>query len=249
MSSRRVLQQPAFILHHRPFRDTSMLVDVISRDHGKLALVARGVRSQKSRLRGLLRPFQPLRLSWVLRSDLGTLTGAEIDSGPLSLTGDSLMSGYYLNELLLNLLHRHDPQPETFAAYSATMHRLAATDDPAPVLRSFEIELLGLLGYAVNLEYEAASHEAIDPATNYEYRVEQGPARVSRHEGPMVFSGAQLVAIREQRFDETDTLRAAGRLLRRVIEYHLGGKELMSRKVLRDLHRGRLGAQHHENTR
>ena len=97
---RRVQQHPAFLLHNRPFRDTSLLLDIFSREHGRFALVARGARSQKSRLKPLLRPFMPLRLSWLLRSDLGTLTGAELDGPPLTLSGDALMSGYYVNELI-----------------------------------------------------------------------------------------------------------------------------------------------------
>ena len=91
-ATRRVQQQPAYVLHHRPFRDTSQLLDVISREYGKVTLVARGSRSAKSKLRGILRPFQPLRLSWFLRSDLGTLTGAEIDAAPRSLGGAALLS-------------------------------------------------------------------------------------------------------------------------------------------------------------
>ena len=238
----RVQQQPAFLLHHRAFRDSSLLLDVFSEDHGKLALVARGARGQKSRLRGLLRPFMPLRLAWVMRTDLGTLTGAELDGQPLTLTGDALMSGFYANELVLQLLHRHDAQPELFSAYRQTVHALAATADigeSAVVLRKFEIEMLRLLGYAVNLDHEAGSSNPLNPDGYYEFRVEQGPVPVRREEGAMVFSGVQLIAIGAQHFDDNDVLRAAGRLLRSVIAFHLGGKELKTRKVLVDLHRSR----------
>lgn len=242
-SPRRVQEHPAFLLHHRPFRDTSLLLDVFSRDYGKFALVARGARSQKSRLKPLLRPFVRLNLSWVMRTDLGTLTGAELDGRLLKLSGDALMSGYYVNELILHLLHRHDPQPEVFAAYRQTIEQLAATDEPAPVLRAFEMELLGLLGYALSFDHESGSEDTLRASEYYEYRVEQGPVRVSRDTGPMIFSGAQLLAIRERRFDDDEALRAAGRLLRNVIGFHLGGKELKSRKVLVDLHRSRARMQ------
>ena len=238
-TKQRVQQQPAYILHHRPFRDTSQLLDVISRDHGKLALVARGSRGARSRLRGLLRPFLPLRLSWVISSDLGTLTGAEIDDAPLTLSGDALLSGYYVNELLLNFLHRHDPQPEIFAAYRLAVTGLCRDVDPAPKLRGFEIELLRLLGYALNLEFEGSTHESLDADKFYEYRVEQGPVRVARQHGTMVFAGSTLQAIHQQHFDDPTIQRAAGRLLRKVISYHLDGKELKSRKVLLDLRRGK----------
>ena len=237
--ARRVQQHPAFLLHQRPFRDTSLLIDVFSRDHGKLALVARGARSQKSRLKPLLRPFMPLSLSWVQRTDLGTLTGADVDGQPIALTGDALLSGFYVNELVLHFLHRHDAQPEVFTAYSQTVEALAAAPNPAPPLRAFEIELLRLLGYATNFDHEAVTHDDIVASDNYEYRAEQGPVKVARDDGAMVFSGAMLIAIREHRFDDPAVLKAASRLLRGVITHHLDGKELKSRKVLVDLHRSR----------
>jgi len=238
----RVQQQAAFILHHRPFRDTSQILDVLSREHGKLALVAKGSRGPKSRLRGVLRPFMPLAMSWVQRSDLGTLTGAELHGAPMQLSGDALLSGYYVNELLLHFLHRHDPQPEIFDIYVHTIESLCAADNVAPCLRQFEIALLSQLGYALNLDQEADSHEPLQSDSFYEFRFEQGPVKVARSEGPLVFSGAMLSAIAAQNFADSDVLRAANRLLREVIAFHLGGKELKSRKVLIELHRQKSSA-------
>lgn len=235
--SRRVEQHPAYLLHYRPFRDTSLLLDVFSRDYGKVALVARGARSAKSRLRGVLRPFLPLSLSWVLKSDLGTLTGAELDGLPLSLGSDSLLSGYYVNELVLNFVTRHDAQPELFAVYGDAIRNLAATSAPAPVLRNFELELLRLTGYELSFDADATTGADFDATLDYEYRIEQGAVPVTRGTGPMVFTGAELIGIREQRFDDAGVLRAASRLLRRAIHHHLGGRELKSRKVLVDLAR------------
>ncbi len=235
---RRVQQQPAFILHHRPFRDSSQILDVLSRDHGRLAVVARGSRGARSKLKGVLRPFMPLSLSWIIKSDLGTLTGAEVRGAPLSLGGDALLSGYYANELILNLLHRHDPQPAIFEAYEQTIAALAVAGVAvAPPLRAFEMELLRDIGYALNLDHEVGSATPLDEHRHYEYRVEQGPVAVDRCEGPLVFTGAELGAIAGRRFDDADTLRAASRLLRDVISFHLGGKELKSRKVLLEMHR------------
>jgi len=235
---RRVQEQAAFILHHRPFRDSSQILDVISHDHGKLAVVAKGSRAARSRLKGILRPFMPLSVSWVMKSDLGTLTGAEILGAPLRLSGDALLSGYYVNELVLHFLHRHDPQPAVFDAYGRTIRELASSDvDIAPCLRRFEVELLRQIGYALNLDREYGSNKNLDADQHYEYRVEQGPVAVSRTEGPLVFNGDMLNAISQQRFEEPNVLRAANRLLRDVISFHLGGKELKSRKVLLDIHR------------
>ena len=237
---KRVQQQAAFILHHRPFRDSSQILDVITMDHGKLGLVARGSRGARSRLKGVLRPFMPLAISWVQRSDLGTLTGAEVRGAPLSLSGDALLSGYYVNELLLHFLHRHDPQPEIFDIYARTIAALAATDRIAVCLREFEIELLRQVGYALNFDHEFGTHDVLETGKNYEYRFEQGPVPVQRSEGALVFSGADLLAIGARQFDEPEVLRAATRLMREVINFHLGGKELKSRKVLLDLHRARI---------
>ncbi len=238
-TQRRIQQHPAFILHHRPFRDSSQILDIISREHGKLSLVARGSRGAKSRLRGILRPFMPLSMSWFLKSDLGTLTGAEVNGAPLSLSGDALLSGYYVNELVLHFLHRHDPQPDIFDLYAHTIQSLAAAESIAACLRHFEIDLLRQIGYALNFDHESASRQALQADQNYEYRIEQGPVTVNKTEGSLVFSGSQLTAIGAQEFDDPDTLRAASRLMREVISFHLGGKELKSRKVLVDVHRNK----------
>jgi DNA repair protein RecO (recombination protein O) len=233
----RIEQEPAWLLHHRPFRDTSRILDLLTREHGRLSVVARGSRSAKSRLKGILRPFMPLSVSWVARSDLGTLTGAEIGGPPVSLAGDALLSGYYLNELLINLMHRHDPQPDIFDAYAATIRALAGSDDVAPRLRLFEIELLRLLGYALEFDRDRTSHAVLEPGQHYEYRAAEGPVAVDRPTGGMVFTGEELAAIARRRFDQTFALDAANRLLRGVIAYHLDGRELKSRKVLRDIRR------------
>ena len=200
--------------------------------------MARGSRGAKSRLKGVLRPFMPLSMSWVIKSDLGTLTGAEVQGAPLRLTGDALLAGYYVNELVLHFLHRHDPQPEVFDAYAQTIQALAASGAAiAAVLRQFEMALLRHSGYALNLDHEAGSGGDLDPRQNYDYRVEQGAVPVSRDEGPMVFNGKTLAAIAAQRFDDPAVLRAANRLMREVIAFHLGGKELKSRKVLLEMRR------------
>jgi DNA repair protein RecO (recombination protein O) len=238
--SKRVQLQPGYVLHHRPFRDTSQILDVLTRDHGRIAVVARGSRGARSRLAGLLRPFMPLRVSWVARSDLGTLTGAEAAGRPISLQGDALLSAYYVNELMLYFLHRDDAQPEIFSLYADVVAALAAGREVAATLRDFELELLGLLGYAVSLDQEAGTHEDLVPDRHYDYRVEQGPVGVERSEGPLVFRGSVLRAIGARQFDDEEVLRAAGRLMRDVIAYHLGGKELQSRKVLREVHRGKI---------
>jgi len=243
IAPQRIQNEPAWLLHHRPFRDSSQILDILSLDQGRLAVVAKGSRGAKSKLRGILRPFLPLQLSWFIRSDLGTLTGAEMNGTPLSLSGDSLLSGYYVNELILKLLHRHDPQPEIFAAYSRTIERLAGGKEVAAYLRQFEIELLRILGYALNLDHDTETTEPLRPQQQYEYRVEQGLVPVSDRDGPMVFRGAEIDAIRNQQFADPAVLKNAGSLLRNVIAYHLDGKELKSRKVLKDMRNRKSGSK------
>jgi DNA repair protein RecO (recombination protein O) len=149
-----------------------------------------------------------------------------------------LLSGYYANELLLHLLHRHDPQPDIFSIYGSTIESLSGGGDVPATLREFEMELLRLLGYALNLDHDTETEVPLSSAGFYVYRPERGPAAVSDPFGAMTFSGSDLIAIRNRDFSRPETLRSAGRLLRDVIAFHLGGRELKSRKVFRDMQRG-----------
>lgn len=158
------------------------------------------------------------------------------------MVGDAMLSAYYVNELLLHFLHRYDPQPEIFALYEDVIRALVSSENVAASLRSFELEFLSLLGYAVNLDHEFGSRDPLDSERYYEFRMEQGPVAVERSEGALVFPGAVLTGIAAQHFDDPDILRAANRLLREIIGFHLGGKELKSRKVLMELHRGRIAS-------
>ena len=236
-TTRRVSQHPAYILHHRPFRDSSQILELITRDHGKIAVVARGSRNKKSRFSGILRPFLPLRLSWNSKSNLGTLTGAEAVGLSAGVSGDNIFSAYYVNELLINFLHRHDPQPEIFTLYEKIIYDLVGVSNVAKKLRSFELELLRLLGYALNLTHENDGIKPIDEKLYYEYQMENGLVAVNHTEGGLNFCGKLLTGISEKRFDDEETLKAANKLLRQIIDFHLGGKQLKSRKVLLDLHR------------
>jgi DNA repair protein RecO (recombination protein O) len=231
----RVQGEPAWLLHHRPYQDASRILDILSCSYGRLSLVARGSRAGRSRLKGILRPFMPLRVSWVMRGELGTLTGAEAGGAPIALRGEALLAAFYANELLLNFTHRHDPQPEIFAAYVRTIERLQGSAAVPERLREFEMELLLLSGYGLNLDQDTVLDSVVVPERYYEYRVEQGPVPVGNRPGPMIFSGAELIAIRNHDFKDPGVLRSAGRLLRGVIAFHLGGKELKSRKVLMDM--------------
>ncbi|MBT7275075.1 MAG: DNA repair protein RecO [Woeseiaceae bacterium] len=237
MSKKRILSHPAWILHHRPFSNSSMIFDIITADFGRISLLAKGSRSAKSRFRGILRPFMPLSISWLSRSSLGTLIDAEMKDLPLSLSGDALISGYYINELLLKLLHKDDAQSEIFHLYSETIRGLINIQDLSITLRQFEIKLLELLGYALSLNEDSRTRLPIDPIKYYIYNPEMGPNIVDKKKGPMIFQGSELIAINKQEFTCKNTLKCANRLLRNVISHQLGNKKLMTRKVIEELRR------------
>ncbi len=160
----RVEQQPAFVLHARPWRETSLLIEALTRDHGRVGLVARGVRAVRSRLpRAALQPLTPLNISWSGRGELSTLTAAEPAGNALRASGEALLCALYLNELVARMLPRNDPHPGVFEEYFDAFTRLAGDDAPAWTLRRFERDLLGHLGYGLVLEADAETGESLDP--------------------------------------------------------------------------------------
>lgn len=238
----RVQQQPAYVLHSRPYRESSLLLEALSRDHGRVALVARGARARKSKLRGLLQPFRPLLISWTSRGELGTLTAAEQVAAPPELPGEALYCGLYLDELLVRLLHRGDPHPEVFERYRQVLAELSAGASPQPVLRVFEKNLLEAVGYGLMLEHESGSSRPLRSDAVYQYRPGEGPVRVAgTSPAGQTISGRALLALRAERLAEAD-LPELRRLMRRLIGYHLGGKPLASQALflgLRKQDRGR----------
>jgi DNA repair protein RecO (recombination protein O) len=230
----RVYQEPGFVLHARPFRETSLLLEVLSRDHGRVGLVARGARSARSRWRGRLQPFRPLLLAWNQRGELGTLTDAEEVATLPSLRGPALMCGLYANELLIRFLHRSDPHPEVFQRYRELIGSLASESPTQPLLRVFERDLLQAVGLGLQLEHEHGSQDELEASQWYEYLPESGPRRRERKEGhdSRLVSGAALIALRTGQIDESQ-LRELKLLMRRLIRYHLGDKPLASHDLFR----------------
>jgi DNA repair protein RecO (recombination protein O) len=234
----RVELEPAFILHHRPFRDTSLLLEVFSRNHGRVGLVARGARGPRSRLRGVLQPFRPLLLSWQLRGELGTLTGAEPagHAAPGPAGGDALLALYYLNELLLRLTARLDPQAEIYQSYAAAFAAIAAGEPLAPSLRRFEKRLLDALGYGPDLVRDAAG-QPVEATASYRYDPAVGLAACRPDAGGALL-GASLLALAGDRLADARALADARRLLRAALDAHLDGRPLKSREMLSRLRRG-----------
>ncbi|MDR1461910.1 MAG: DNA repair protein RecO [Azoarcus sp.] len=236
----RVAGQAAWVLHTLPWRETSLIVEIFSRDHGRAALVAKGARRPLSALRGVLMAFQPLLLDWSGSSELKTLIRGEWRGGQALLAGRALLCGYYLNELLLKLTAREDPHPALFDAYETAMAALGRGESLSPVLRRFELALLCELGYGAMLDTDGDGYP-IRPGRLYLYIIEHGPRlcaedaeRQAADEGVPV-GGQTLIDLAAGDFSCTATLAEAGRLLRALIDHHLGGQSLQSRRVLREL--------------
>jgi len=228
-ASPRVALQPAFVLHSRPFRNTSALVEAMTRDHGRVGLVARGVRGGRRGWQGLIQPFVPLLVSWSGRGELFTLTAAEAAGSAVSLQGARVISGLYLNELLMRLVHRYDPHPEVFALYAQALEALGAAGGEEAALRRFELGLLSALGYAVVLDQDVVSGKPIAAEEDYLYDVEHGPRRAAgRADEGIYVSGATLLALAGGcKADECGA--SAKRFMRSVIAHHLGGRALNTR--------------------
>ena len=235
----RVELEPAFILHHRPFRDTSLLLEAYGREHGRIGLVARGARGARSRLKGVLQPFRPLLLSWQLRGELGTLTAAEPAAAgrPLLPGGDALLGLYYLSELVLRLTGRLDPHPEIYDGYAAAVDALAGGAPLAPALRRFEKRLLDALGYGPELGLDAAG-QPLEAHASYRYDPALGLAGC-RPEVPGALRGASLLALAADELDQPRVLADARQLLRAALDVHLEGRPLKTRALLSRLRSGR----------
>jgi DNA repair protein RecO (recombination protein O) len=227
--------QPAYVLHTYPYRETSLIVEVFSRDFGRLPLMARGARRPKSAVRGLLLSFQPLSLSWFGKAELRTLHSAEWQGGQPLLQGTALICGFYLNELLLKLLHRDDPHEQLFLYYQETLQELARRTDHAAVLRRFEMNLLKELGYALTLGHDAESGAAIEPDRYYRYVFERGPVRQKTGQNGVELLGKTLLDMAADDYGDPVTLQQSKALMRALINHYLGEDTLHTRQILKDL--------------
>jgi DNA repair protein RecO (recombination protein O) len=256
-----------YVLHSYPYRETSLILQAWTEKHGRMGLVAKGARRPKSSIRAVLTPFQPLALEWFGRGELRTLKTAEPTVPATPLAGQSLMSAFYLNELLLKLTTRDDPHEGLFAAYDQAIAELRAVsragntgDRPQsvenrglspiePVLRRFELRLLQELGYALEMAREASHGPAIAAEREYFYVVERGAvpaaALTSTGAGAEAATPANAVRLRGQtlidlergRFEDPATVAQAKQLMRLLINHSLNGQELSTRILVRDLQR------------
>lgn len=236
-----------YVLHSYPYRETSLILQVWTEKHGRLGLVAKGARRPKSASRSVLVPFQPLSLDWFGRGELRTLKTAEPSAPATPLGGASLMSAFYLNELLLKLTHRDDPHEGLFAAYDAAITELrnisrlvprASSLAIEPVLRRFELRLLQEVGYALELSREAGGHTPIAAEREYFYVVERGAVPAAEGEAPsnaIRLRGQTLIDLESGRFEDAPTAAQSKQLMRLLINHSLNGQELATRVLVREL--------------
>lgn len=225
----RVSLQPAFVLHHRPYRETSVILELFTQEHGRISAVAKGVRQAKSKWRSLLQPFVPVLVSWQGRGDLVSLVQAEPNGASIRLLGECLLSGLYLNEILMRLLQKHDPYVELYAIYQATLLELQQAPLAHKTLRLFEKNLLEQIGYGLPL---GQGVEPINPLANYRFHPEHGFELCAiQQEGAAIFSGESLLAIAAEELNNESVLRDAKRLMRLALLPLLGQKTLHSRRL------------------
>jgi DNA repair protein RecO (recombination protein O) len=229
----RVHSQSAFVLHCRPFRETSLIVEMFTRDYGRLGLVARGARDVRSRRRALLLPFQLLQIGWSGKGELPLLTGIEMLSEARELAGQQRYAAFYLNELLMRLLHRHDPHEMLFDSFCNTLDALYQGEDTQQALRRFEKRLLSDTGYGLILTHEANSMTPIRPRVVYNYVRELGPQPIDASQAVgLKIQGQSLIDLHNENFTERRSLQEAKRLIRFLIDGQLAGRHLHSRHVL-----------------
>jgi len=233
----KVLLQPAYILHTRPYLESSLLLEAFSRDYGRTGLVARGARGSRSRWKGLLQPFRPLLLSWVRRGELGTVTAADQVASPPPAQGQALFCGLYANELLMRSLQRSDAHPELFEAYRQLLAELPAQVQPEPALRIFEKQILDALGFGMQLECEYETGSPVEAAAWYAYLPEHGLVRRERNADGVggssnvhLISGEALLALQSNRIEDRHTGELK-RLMRRVLRHHLGDRPMASQSL------------------
>lgn len=238
----RLDEVEAYILHGRDYQESSLIIELFTRKHGRLSAIAKGVRRPKSKSRAWLQPFVPILVSCAGRGELLALKESESTAPPHFLQGQALISGFYLNELLMRLMSRFDPHPEFFQIYHETLsllekHVTHLTSNLQKILRLFEKSLLKAIGYELQLTREVESGHPLDPNLEYFFHPERGPTRVRQSASSQlkenVFSGTSLLAIAEENLEDHQILQDAKRLMRNALKLHLGDRRIESRRLIK----------------
>ncbi len=233
----RVEQEPAYVLHRRAYKETSALIEALTLNHGRVSLVGKG--AYRSGKRGFsIEPFCALRLSWVGREGLVTLTSMEMDRYRRNTDPIDTLCGLYLNELTVNLMPRHVPNPEFYRCYEDTLSQLSEKGNTELALRKFEFNLLSAIGYGLQLEYDSENDQAVSAELHYTYHNEKGPVACRPNPSKRdVISGRTLIALRSWDSIDAAMMREIRQLLQAVLSYHLNGKRLYTRSIMRYVQR------------
>ena len=233
----RIDRQSVYVLHTYPFKETSLVVELFSKDFGRIAAVAKGARRPRSAMRGMLQSFQTLSGAWSGKNELRILHSLDWSAGLLLLQGEALMCGFYLNELLLRLLPREDAHEKLFDYYTQTLQTLVTAKDLANTLRKFELTMLQELGYAVPLTHDENEME-IDPELTYRYEADYGAnpsnATFNATQNGISLLGKTMLDMAHGDYSNTQTKIQSKQLMRYLLGHYLGDKPLHTRKLLID---------------
>ena len=235
--ARRVQHQKAYILHTRPYSESSLLIDAFSKEFGRVSLLAKGARRIKSKVRGMIRPFQPLLLSWSGKGELQTLTGAESDCLMRRLDQSSWLCGCYMNELLIKLMHKHDPHEKLFEDYDRSLESLEKGEPAQIVLRIFEKRLLTEIGYGLVLTHDTKNNAPVLRHENYHYHPDSGPTLSNKNHTNSVWliTGSTLLALEQETFTTARQMNQSKQLMRALLNQSMQGRDLKCRSVLQNI--------------
>jgi DNA repair protein RecO (recombination protein O) len=217
---------PAFILHYRKYRDTSLIFDLFTQNFGRFSAVARGALGAKPRFKGLLQPFVPLLVSYYGAGELKSVKNVDFYAPPIHLSGYNLLIGLYVNELLIRLLGTYDPLEKVYQSYARLVTQLEKSDDVEPLLRRFEIMLLSELGYGISFGSEVTTGREIVPEENYTFEAEHGFVAAGESQG---FKGSHILSINNSDFSQEEVKIVAKQVVRLALQPLLGNKPLNSR--------------------
>ena len=225
---------PAYILHRRRYRETSLLLECFSADFGRVGVIARGAIRARKRGGEPMQSFQPYKLAWAGKGELRSLVKLESAGRALRLTGERLYSGFYVNELTMRMTTRQDPNADLYHVYERTLDELSRSDcGIEPILRIFEKSLLDACGYGLQLTYDTSSAEEINSELCYRYVLDEGPTAVAADEHGIIVSGRTLLAMAGKLDFDSETQTESKMLMRSVLQHYIGPRPLASRSLFR----------------
>ena len=235
-------QQPAYVLHSRPWRESSVIADLFTLNQGRVSVIVKGAQKNQGKQpakRALVQPFTPLMVSFTGRGELRTSVQLEGAGAPLSILGNGLYSGLYVNELLLKLLALDDPYPNLFAYYQSLLNQLANNEGIEACLRPFEVHLMDELGYHMVLDTDYITGQAVVSESSYQLHALHGVCLNQMQHGgvsqPVAMSGRVLLQLAAGDYTDTECLKVAKYMARTNLSQLLGGKPLQSRNLFQTI--------------